>query len=541
MYIKVKKYKDYPDRSYLQVVESYREEGKVRNRTVLNLGRFDNNDALNRVNNLLKILLPYSSEIQSMDISKDIIPRASKQFGPLLIFQKLWKDLKLDEALNSSFSSIQTFYDLEKAIFNMVLNRLVAPSSKRKMTTFQDSTYGLSQFDLHQYYRAMDYLVSHKEQIENNIFNAVRGQIKGELKMAFFDTTSLVYYGDDKNEESELLDYGFSKARRGDLKQIIVGVLMSENGRPLGHETFSGNKNDVTCFREIVEKMVDKFNIKKIILVGDRGMISHKNIDLLEEMGIEYVLGFRMRTISKQDREEVFKKADLKQLRKSNLQYKEVEYKNKRLIFCYNEDRAKLDYEHRQRILDKLKEKIKSGKIETIIENKDYKRYLDIDGKAPKLSDKKIAKDELFDGVFVLTSNAPLTGPQVVEAYKGLWQIEQGFRQLKKELKVGPIYHYTDDRIRAHVMICFLALILRRELASRLKKSFKDSSYGDCLDELKQVHVVEMKAKEEEIHLLTEVKAKAKKLFKSIKLSIPDRVIYHSNPAVQLVVPRIGK
>lgn len=535
MYVKIKKYKDYPGRSYLQVVESYREEGKVRNRTVLNLGRFDNGDALSSVNNLLNILLPYSDQLNLCSVEKDIVPKQSKQWGPLLIFQKLWKEVGVEKILKNSFDEIQSFYDIERAVFNMVLNRLTAPSSKRAMNDYQETIYGITKFDLHQYYRAMDHMIDNKEIIEQEIFDKLNGG--KELDLGYFDTTTIVFFGDDKEEQSELLNYGFSKARRSDLKQIVVGVLMSENGIPLGHETFAGNKNDVTCFKEMVEKMITKYSIKRVILVGDRGMISKKNIKLLDELKLEYILGYRMRTIPKSDREEIFSKVDLKKLRNTKIEYKEIDYYDQRLIFCYNSDRAKLDAKHREDILERIKDKIKSGKIESIIENKDYKRYLDIEGTAPKLSEKKISRDELFDGVWVLTSNTLLTGPQVVEAYKGLWQVEQGFRQLKDELQIGPLYHYTDKRIRAHVMICFLGLIMRRFLNQKLKQVSKTLSYGHCLNELKCLSVVEMKVNDEEVHLLTELKQGAKKMFEAIKLQVPERVVYRSSPLVEYVVP----
>lgn len=538
MYIKVKKYKDYPERSYLQIVESYREDKKVRNRVVLNLGRFDTPDAIGKIEQMIETLLPLSTKYSDLDLKRDISAIESKQFGPLLIFQKLWQELGLGEALKQSVSDIPTFFDIERAVFNMVLNRLVSPSSKRQMLRFQDSVYGISKFDLHQYYRAMDYLIANKEKIEKGVLAKVKAQIKGKIDLAFYDTTTLVYHGDDKEEHSELLDYGFSKDRRSDLKQIVIGVLMSKEGLPLGHETFPGNTNDVTCFKLMVEKMVVEYEIDRVILVGDRGMISHKNIELLEMLGLEYVLGYRMRTIPVSDRAEILGKANLKTLKENQLEFKEVEYQNKRLLVCYNPERAQLDFDHREHILEKLRDKIKSGKIQSIIENKDYIRYLDIEGKAPQLSDKKIKTDELYDGVYVLTSNAKLTGSQAIEAYKGLWQVEQGFRQLKSELEAGPIYHYTDERIRAHIMVCFLALVLRRFLAIKLKKYSKEASYADCLADLKRVHVAELKIKQEEVHLLTEMKEGAKKLFKCLGTPLPEKIIYQSSRLPIFVVPR---
>ena len=539
MYIKYKKYKEHPDRVYLQLVESIREGSYIRKKTVLSFGRIDNGDAFDRVNKLLKALLPVGTEITSFNPSEDINPLSSKQYGPLLVFKELWKKVGLEKVLKNSFDKVATLYDLEQAVFNLVLNRLVAPSSKRRMAIFQESIYGINKFDPHQYYRAMDYLIDHKEEIEKGIFNSMVKQHKGKISMALFDTTSLVYYGDDPKDNSELLNHGFSKARRGDLKQIVVGVLMSQDGIPLGHETYAGNSSDVNCFDEIINKAVDKYGIERVIFVGDRGMISFKNTALLEKLGQEYILGYRMRTISKKDRPDIFNKVNLKKLRNSELQYKEVEYKGQRLLFYYNEKRALLDAEFRERILERLSEKIKSGKIKNLLESATYLKYLDdVEGVAPKISDKKVEQDKEFDGVFVLTSNAMMTAPEIVDAYRSLWQIEQGFKQLKSELKLGPIYHYTDKRIRGHVFICFLALILRRLMANKLAKKYKGkASYPDCLDELKQLAVVEMKVKNEELHLLTEIQKNAKKLFSCLNMKPPEKVLYQSNSDIQFVGP----
>jgi len=148
MYVKIKKYKENFTRSYLQLVESFREGNKVRNRIVLNLGRLDNNESVERVNEFMRLLGPFSSvKSDSIDLEKDLTPLCTRQYGPLVVFQKLWQELNLDKLLKDSFHELHTVFDLEKAIFNLVLNRLVAPSSKRHMITFQDCVYGMKQFE----------------------------------------------------------------------------------------------------------------------------------------------------------------------------------------------------------------------------------------------------------------------------------------------------------------------------------------------------------------------------------------------------------
>jgi len=170
----------------------------------------------------------------------------------------------------------------------------------------------------------MDRLVDCQENIEKAFFARMRQSFEQGVDIVLFDTTTLVYYGEGAETE-ELLARGFSKAKRSDLKQVVIGVVMSKDGIPLAHEVFAGNKNDVTCFKEIIDKISKKFHVDKVVLVGDRGMISKKNIEHLRSHGYQYILGYRMRTIPKGDRAFVLSKADLKTLRKSNLQWKEPE------------------------------------------------------------------------------------------------------------------------------------------------------------------------------------------------------------------------
>jgi hypothetical protein len=162
-------------------------------------------------------------------------------------------------------------------------------------------------------------------------------------------------------EDEQLLDYGFSKARRSDLKQIVVGILMSKDGIPLAHEAFSGNTNDVKCFSQIIDQLKNKYNVSNIALVGDRGMISKSNVGEIEDSGLKYILGYRMRTISKDERKVVLRKANLRKLKNLELQFKEVEYRGQRLIVCYNAERAEKDKEHRESEITKLKEKLKNS------------------------------------------------------------------------------------------------------------------------------------------------------------------------------------
>lgn len=532
MYLKVltqKNKKDGHTRKYLQLVESKRINGQPRQIVLASLGRFDTEEGEKKLEKLGKAFIDASARLKLINLAEDLKALSCKEYGPLLVFKRIWQELNLGKVLARELKEIDTEFDLSEAVFNMVLNRLTAPSSKRQLTLWEQGIEGIESFELHQYYRALDHLIKHKDQIELGVFDRMRDLFHDKVDVVLFDTTTIAHYGDSDQHE-ELLDYGFSKIRRSDLKQVVVGVIMSKEGIPLGHEVFEGNKNDVTCFKEIIDKISSKFKLSKVILVGDRGMISKKNISYLEDQEYEYILGYRMRTIPEAERHQVFSSSPFETLKGTVLQFKEATYDGKRLIVCYNPERAKKDKKHREDILERLKKKIGSGKLSSVIDNQYYKRFLRIRGEKPSIDEDKVERDAQYDGMFVLTSNTSLSGPEAVMAYKDLWQVELAFRQLKSELEVGPIYHWKDRRIRAHIMICFLAFVLRTVFYKKLKSATEEKvSYSGVVSDLKDLKTCELQLGEIEAKVRTELKPGATFAMKAMGMRPPNRVLSPTN------------
>ena len=244
-----------------------------------------------------------------------------------------------------------------------------------------------------------------------------------------------------------------------------------------------------------------------------------------------------MRTIPQEDRHKVFEEKEFRKIANSDLPFKEATYNDKRLIVCYNEERAEKDRLHRENILERIKKKIKSGKLTAIVENTHYKRFLRIKGEKPIIDDEKVRRDEMYDGMFVLTTNTHRSAVDVVTAYKDLWQVELAFRQLKSELEMGPIYHWKDRRIRAHVMICFLAFVLRTVFYKKLKKQDRDMSYTGIMADLKALRTCEISAKGERIKLRTELEPGAVKAFQAIGMRPPNHLL--STVTLENVVIRL--
>lgn len=532
MYLKevIQKSKKNGKRSYLQFVESVRTEKGPRQKILVNIGRIDDKAGRERLEVLAQSLLKMSETVHLLNFDDEIEGKSSKQLGCELVFRRLFEDIGLNEILAKVFGGVRTDFDVKDALFNLVLNRLSAPTSKHAVTEWQDDEYQINKYDLHQYYRTMDHLEDERENLENALFSRMKSLSnarKSEVSIALFDTTSVVYYGEGEDEE-EFLNYGFSKAKRSDLKQIVVGVAMTHDGIPLNHESYSGNTNDVSCFKQVIEKFANKHDQTDTTFVGDRGLMSTKNVELLVESGYSYILGFKMRTLPKADRAALLAKADLKQIKK-NLEYRDIQYQGKRLIIYYNEERAQNDKEKRDEILERIKDKIKGGTIKSIVSNKDYKKFLNIEGKDPTLDQAKVDADAVFDGVFILTTNTQIAASKAVETYRALWQCEAGFRTLKSELELQPLYHRKERRIRSHVFICFLALICKNLLVKKLRQVDKTASYRKTITGLKRLQAMVIKIHKTNVTTRTEMNDDAKVAFKALNMAFPRKVLAHDN------------
>jgi transposase len=520
-------------RTYLQFVESVRTEQGPRQNILINLGRIDTKSGKEKIELLAQAIVKIAETIDVLDIEKDVEGEWARKMGPELVFRKLFQKINLDNILTRTLGEkVGAEFDAKDCLFNLILNRLTDPGSKHKMTDWQKDQYGVNQYDLQHYYRTMDYLHDHQEEIEKELFDHMRklsSTRQKDVNVALFDTTTIVYYGEGDDEENSILDYGFSKDRRSDLKQVVVGVALTADGIPVTHDAYAGNTNDVSCFERLVTKFHDYHDAKNVTFVTDRGMISNKNLALLESKNYSYVMGFRMRTIKVEERSALLRKANLKEI-KENLKYKNVAYNGRRLVVYYNPERAELEAQKRDEIIERIKDRIKTGKLESIIESKDYKRFLKIEGKAPILDQEKVDADAMYDGIFVITTNTERSAAEIIETYRSLWQCEFSFRTLKSELQMGPIYHFKERRIVSHIFICFLALICRVMLTKKIKKIDKAASFGSVMADVRRLYAMKIKIKSSEVVVRTELTEGIKIAIKAPQMSYPKKVLSYQNP-----------
>lgn len=538
MFPRIKTYinKDGSIRKYLYLVASKRIGGKQKQVVMANLGRVE--EAEKNLPDMVSKLAQYSRKLEVISLASDMKNDWVKEYGPVIIFKKIWERLGLNNYLGKYLKGRKMGYNIRQIIFSMILNRLLEPRSELGMHNWIKGIYGLPGVsDIHQWYRSLDFLIENKDKLEKDIHEGQRDLFNQELDVVLMDTTSVVYWGDGEKAE-EILDFGYSKQKRFDLKQVIVGILMTKEGMPIGHEVYKGNTNDITAFGEMIKQLKNRFKIRRIIIVCDRGMVSEKNLQSLESDKYEYIVGVKMRQLKKKDASEFLSKEKMRRVTNS-LQGKEIIYKDRRYIVCFNEEQEKKDKAKRDEIINRLTDKLKTQGLKSLLVHKEYSKYLKIKSEKPVLDEEKVKEEAVFDGKFVLQSNTLLDWKQIILAYKDLWQVEAAFRTLKNELEMGPIYHYTEHRIRAHIFICFLALMFRVILQKDLNNLNKNLSVNKVLEDVKKIKAVQITMKDKPVILRTELQGNAHYAFRAVKLKIPPRILSDCSDIPNNVVLRV--
>lgn len=527
------------DRSYLLVVENVRVNGRIKQRVLQRLGRLDKLRASGQLDSLLASLGRFSEKytVLGAHAAGQSITTRTHSIGPALIFERLWSESGIAEVLRSLAAERHFQFSLERAVFLTVLHRLFAPGSDRAAERWKEQQRidGAEKLELHHLYRTMAWLGEalpapgtgarvRKDVIEEELF-ARRRDLFSTIDMVFFDTTSIYFEG----EGGQMLGQnGHSKDHRPDLKQMVVGVVLDNEGRPLCSQFWPGNMSDVKSLVPVVERLREHFAVREVCIVADRGMISAATIEQIKARGWHYILGVRMRRSKEANEsvlgragryEEVYPKSPDPKA-PSPLKVKEVWVEDRRYVVCLNEDQASKDRHDREAILAALKGALKQGD-KALIGNRGYRRYLKANGERFSIDEEKIESEARLDGKWVLTSNTDLPAKQLALKYKQLWQVEAIFRTMKSVLDTRPIYHQNDDTIRGHVFCSFLALLLRYELERRLEEGGSKLEWADVIRDLDHLQQIEVLIEQKKYLLRTETRGSVAKVFQVCGVALP--------------------
>jgi transposase len=356
------------------------------------------------------------------------------------------------------------FNEIDSSIFRaLVLTRVSHPGSKLKAVEYMRRNHGV-EYDLNAVYRFMDKLHSdYGERVQQISFDHTKTLFGGKIAVVFYDVTTLYF---EAEQEDDLRKLGYSKDGKIQRPQIVLGLLVSEGGYPLAFQMFAGNTFEGKTMLQVVDQFEKQYQIDNTFIIADAAMLSRKNLDDLEEKERKYIVGARIKSESNQIKQKIL------DLSLSNGQSKVIEKPDgTKLIISMSDKRASKDAKNRQRGVNRLEKLVRTGKLtKTHINNRGYNKFLEMSGKVQVIINRfKINEDKKWDGLKGYITNSDLSNEDVIKHYSELWQIEKAFRVSKTDLRMRPIFHRLERRIRAHLIIAFSAYKVYKELERQLQ------------------------------------------------------------------------
>ena len=499
----------------VQIVESYRnDKGQPRQRILRHIGTAPEGEVLEQLKLLAHSemekmrkykplpLLPVTAEasVLAADRSVEEDKPIAIDDARALVDDERWVvgfhevGLKLLEEFHFDKLFPKARGGLWRLFAQMVLMRLAEPgASKRRAVARLRSHFGVN-VPLHRVYRMMDALsegfINRIQRIAQREAQALLG---AKCEVLFFDATTLYF---EVNNADELRNNGWSKDGKSEHVQVVLALVQTVEGLPIGYELFPGNTADVSTLLPVVRKLQGRFDISRATLVADSGMLSRANIAALRELNCDYLLAARLGSISDEKLDKLLAELEHQIAGADGTRLLDTEHDGRRLVLSYSPSLARKQRHERAKLIEKLQKKLgKGGKaVGNLIANSKYRKWVKLDdAKAPELDVE--ARGSRLDGVLgVYTSlSAEASDAGAIKTrYAELWRIEHGFRVLKSDLRMRPIFHWKQERIKAHVAICFTAYVLLAHLHYRVNLSAGDlerMSPAAILDHLSAVQV----------------------------------------------------
>lgn len=530
---------------YLQLCEAYRNEaGQPRTRVLINFGRMDQLDR-KKIDTAVEALLAYSADPRVPRLS-DLHHLRARDYGDMLALVHLWGRLRVAESIGRHLRGKRLSFDVAEMVKVMVLNRLSDPMSKlgimRWLPTVLIPELREEAVSYPHLLRAMDYLVQIKERIELDLYNELVTLFNLEVDLVFFDLTSCYFEG----EGPEMADWGYSRDRRPDRKQIVLAVAITREGLPIYHEVLPGSTADVTTLRPAVEVLRSRFRVGRCILVCDRGMVSEENLAYLDEVQTPYIVAIRRRGTRESDA--LIGKSLRGFVQMDRLLVKEKTRGDVRYILCHNPEVAESKRRTREQLLQKVQKEIdtlnrrfQNGKLSRdmlyhralrVLEDHHLDHYF-----SPQLEKPGIIlyfntdtweRERFLEGTFFLKtrlSPEEFSTADLVRTYKMLQEIERAFRELKDFLKIRPIFHWTDRRVKAHVMICVLAYLLEKMVGLHCERAKVNLSPRRTLSVLSQLKAIDCRLAEQSLQVTTVLHEEMKRIMQALGMPLPGKVI----------------
>ena len=398
------------------------------------------------------------------------------------IYGKMFDELGFDRVVGDPARRVQA----AKTIKHLVMARIANPASKHKSVIDLERDFGVK-LDLSAVYRTLDYIDDQSiELIQKKAWDAAKGLFAQKIDVIFYDCTTLYF---ESFVEDELREKGLSKEHRFSESQVLLAMMVTREGLPLGYRLYNGATWEGHTLKDAIAHIKSMAEVDRVVFVADSGLLSKDNLAVIEKSEKQYIVAARLKNQPESIKKQILDKDSYQ--KGDTMLLKEIALPGeRRLLVNYTEKRARKDAHDRQKALAKLQKKInKSKNPESFISNTSHRKYLKIEHQqSVQIDEEKIRYAEQWDGLHgIITNISDLPAKEAFEQYGGLWQIEESFRLTKHDLRVRPIYHWTPRRIQAHVAICFMALVSIRHLSYRVKLQYQPLSPEIIRNEL--VHV----------------------------------------------------
>jgi transposase len=552
MFVKVtrQKHADYEYQKVL-IAESFRENGRVKHRTLAYLGQMSQKD----LDNLIRGLNKLKEKPFDLDASQDKLLRPM-QYGTVQAVEHFFERAGIGAIIDAAQRDRKIQFDLAPYVRLMVINRMVAPKSKLGLCEWFPEAHvpGLHKLEYHKLLRTLTYLDEMKNGIEERLYETTtRHLFSGEVDLVFFDATSTYFEG--RGPESLALR-GYSRDKRPDCYQVVIVVAVNRDGLPIGHEVWEGNMADKKTVVPMLRRLKERFDIRRCVFVGDRGMTSAANVKALRAEGYEVILALKKRRL-RESREAI--EADLKKYRvhtrleasyhkgrqiveeKEAFLYLEhpADAEGYRRIVCHTRDVALQENARLEEKLNmsrtRVKEILENGntaarKLKALASVRRLGRYFDWgqqpDGRVFCRENKnKTEFERTLCGKYVLKTDTNLPPQDVIHTYKQLQLVEDGFRDLKSFLEVQPIHHHKEENVRGHIFVCVLSLYVSRLMELQSVQAGKPRTAESIMKTLSSMKLIERQLAGRTFGQSIEPTREQKALFNTLGMNTPPKLV----------------
>ena len=494
MFVRVKRTPNSP-RESVQIVQSVRKGGTISQKIVRHIGIAYDDDELGKLKLLAEsIKLKLEAQQQMFLIPpeemarKNLEAKAKRQDITEEDYRVNLRDLEEEQRVVSGIHDVygKLFHELGydrviknparhkasvKMFENIVLARIANPASKRASVRMLEENFGVS-LNLDNVYRMMDKLDNGAiERLKNISYMNTRRLYREKIDVIFYDCTTLYF---EAFEEDELREHGFSKDKKFNEVQVVLALLVTKEGLPVGYDLYEGGIYEGHTLLPALKELKAKYEIDKVIFVADAGMLNKENLKEMEGESLEYIVGARLKNLPLKLQKQILNQENYVEAGEG---YKvaRFDHQGRKLIVNYSARRARKDAKDRERALEKLRGKLaKKSNVKEYLNNYGYTKYLEIAGEAQiGINQSKVDAQSKWDGLHgVITNARELSNEEVINQYCNLWQVEEAFRVTKHDLKVRPVFHWKPRRVKAHLAIAFTAYSLVRYLEYRVKLQY---------------------------------------------------------------------